>query len=144
MIDKQCRKCGKFKPPTEYYKQDATRDGLGVYCRQCVKASSTKSSNRMMDQPSREFMRSLVAQGRKNVSWNPTTIVAALDYWGIRSDGHTLEGEFIHWMPFLYRGKLVPAGRVNIGVMTRGLPPAAVGKMAKIDARAQYEDNQEV
>lgn len=32
---KRCSKCGTFQPPTEFYRNCATRDRLGVWCKTC-------------------------------------------------------------------------------------------------------------
>jgi hypothetical protein len=37
MKTKKCGKCGEFKCVSEFYKNKSTKDGLGDYCKLCVK-----------------------------------------------------------------------------------------------------------
>lgn len=40
MPGKCCRKCGTDKPLTEFSKNNQTRDGIRIYCKTCVRAST--------------------------------------------------------------------------------------------------------
>ena len=37
---KRCSRCGQSKPKSEFYKDRASRDGLGTYCKDCSNARS--------------------------------------------------------------------------------------------------------
>lgn len=35
---KECKRCGQFKERSEFYKQKNTKDGLRVWCKECLKS----------------------------------------------------------------------------------------------------------
>ena len=57
---KQCRICGKVKPPDEFYRQKTNRDGLDTRCRSCER---WRSRRRLYGMGRDEFERKLAAQG---------------------------------------------------------------------------------
>jgi hypothetical protein len=40
MPTKACRRCGKEKPLSDFYKNNATRDGLTYWCKDCTRTAS--------------------------------------------------------------------------------------------------------
>lgn len=46
METKICKKCGKELPVDKFYKNKSQKDGIGYYCKDCVKAyKSSKKAN---------------------------------------------------------------------------------------------------
>lgn len=41
METKRCSKCGKELPIDSFYKDRSSKDGLGFYCKTCVKSNKT-------------------------------------------------------------------------------------------------------
>lgn len=39
---KLCKKCGKEKPVTEFHKNSAMKDGLQLFCKECLKSINKK------------------------------------------------------------------------------------------------------
>lgn len=65
---KQCPKCNRSLPPSDFNKDSATKDGLRCWCRQCTRADSAK---RYREKPQTEAQLELARErarewGRKN------------------------------------------------------------------------------
>lgn len=44
---KKCAKCHQELPVTEFYRHKRAKDGLNCYCKECMKAFTTKAHTRM-------------------------------------------------------------------------------------------------
>lgn len=76
MNEKRCPQCGETKPLTEFYKNASRKDGLSVYCKQCIKENSHEYHQRNKDQQknrlnrwrkdNREYVRKRDQQYRKD------------------------------------------------------------------------------
>ena len=46
--EKRCRKCGKWKAESEFYKKRKHKDGLANRCKECANKATNKSRKRWL------------------------------------------------------------------------------------------------
>ncbi len=46
--EKRCRKCGKWKAESNFYKKRRHKDGLAAYCKECANKATNRSRRRRM------------------------------------------------------------------------------------------------
>lgn len=123
---KTCRKCLEELPATAFHPHSGSADGLQSYCRRCAAKASHAPKVKRFQQQRREVSDIVAIRGRSE------SVVAQLvaDIFAVwRIPGVSTTKTEAIWGDFMYRGWVVPGGRVKLSRLRTGCDPGNTAAM---------------